>query len=245
MDKLLPSSSKIALITSAINPSASSHKTDPMSRLNQTVASLMRLHEQQVFDRVILIDGSGYDLSSIAVDSSFNKGWLDCYSFQQSNDLVNCHGYGYGELLIYEEFFRLFPTTYSHIYKISGRYIINNLSQIVSLIEHLDNYFFTYYPRYLEYRKYVHTSLFKISTKDMIAATAFAKQFIETHPGTPLERAICEWILSDTRHRRWQGVPLPHYQGVSGYTGLTLSKKSFPYNIFSKLDFLPIMGFSI
>lgn len=243
----LPSAaeSRIALITSAIKPVVFSHKTDSTNRLKQTLASLIYLQKQQVFDFVVLIDGSGYDLSSIATDIRFSKGWLKCHSFQQSEELVNRYGYGYGELLIYEEFFRLYPAPFSHIYKMSGRYGIDNLEQIVNSTRLLDNYFFTYYPRFLEYRKYVHTSFYKISTTDLIAATAFAKEFIERYTGMPLERAICEWILSGTRHRRWRRIPLPHYKGVSGYTGLTLSKKSFPYNIFSKFDFLPIMGFSI
>jgi hypothetical protein len=236
---------KIALITSAINPAISTHKTDSQSRLNQMLSSLIFLYEQKIFDQVILIDGSGYDLSAISNDETFKNGWIKCHSFSQNVELVNKYGYGYGELLIYDEFSRLLSAQYSHIYKISGRYGIDNLKLIVDSIASLDNFFFTYYPRFMEYRKYVHTAFYKISTKDLMDATTFAKKILERHRGLPLERAMCEWVLNSKRKRMWRRVPLPRYEGVSGATGLSLYKKSFPYNVFSRLDFLPIMGYSV
>lgn len=235
-----------ALISSAINPKIYCQDSW-RDRLRQTVEALNHLKDTHIFSKAFIVDSTGFDFTCSDFDFFRESNWLSCYSFNQDESAIKNLGYGYGELLIYEKYLEVY-SSYSNstrIHKISGRYIVSNLNEIYKRIINFENYFFTFYPRFLEYRKYVNTAFFKLSTSDLEQATVFSKSYIENFPYAPLERAFYQWIITTNRNKNWISVPHPQYIGTSGLSGRDLSIKIFPYNIFSNMDFLPVMGFSL
>jgi hypothetical protein len=238
---------KVLLVTSAIIPSNLTPSIGVNERLIQTVDALKALYASSIFDKVYIVDGTGFDLSIIHNYIAFPHGWLEHFSFKQDSRLVERYGTSYGELLIQKHFIDILGVDKlpPSIYKLSGRYTVDNLLSIFNEIELLDNYFFTFYPRFLEYRKYVQTAFYKIRTDWIYDSVTYSIKYIEGNPGCPLERAMYAWIDQAAFHKGWRKIPLPILSGFSGKTGLSISKTSFPYNFFRFLSFVPVMGFRL
>lgn len=238
---------KVLLVTSAIIPSKLTPSIGAKERFIQTVDALKTLYTSSIFDKVYIVDGTGFDLSIIHNYSTFPHGWLEHFSFKQNSRLVEMYGTSYGELLIQKHFIDILGVDKlpPSIYKLSGRYAVDNLLSIFNQIESLDNYFFTFYPRFLQYRKYVQTAFYKIRTDWIYDSITYSIKYIEDNPGCPLERAMYAWIDRTAFDKSWKNIPLPIFSGVSGKTGFSVNKISFPYNFFRFFSFAPIMGFAL
>lgn len=232
-------------VTSSIVPAIPMACHDPKLRLYQTQMALTRLYESQVFDKVIFIDSSNYPVASF-LKLGLPGEWINYYSFKTDNveGQISKYGYGYGELLIYEKLLQILPASRYPIYKISGRYSIANIGKIIPKTMEYDNFFFTFYPRFAELKKYVHTSFYKITLENLSASTYFCKQLIEQYPWMPLEKAMAIWIIRSNKDRRFRALPNPRYEAITAFTGRNLSNRPFPYSFFCKLEAFPLMAFS-
>ncbi len=211
-------------------------------RKAQTIEKLEQITKLNLFDEIHLVDATGFEFEIDEVSTLGIK--VVTHSFFQDKVLVEKYGYGYGEALIYERFSKIYNGLDCSVYKISGRYSIANLSDIVLMSKGYDNLFYTFYPRFLQYRKYVHTAFFKIKFADLVSCSLYCRNYLENYPSRPLEEAMFYWQLSAYGSRKsWMKFPSPQYVGISGLKNTSIGKYYFPYSFFRKLDFLPLMSF--
>lgn len=234
----------VALISSAINPNLKIKVSSPAARAEQTIKAVNSLINKNVFDKIIIIDATGYDLSEKLKYNHGSNKIVSAYSFYQDPKEVNDFGYGFGETRIYDHFLKIYDGTNGNIHKISGRYGIDNIDEILNISNEYDEFYFTYYPRFLQYRKYVHTSFFKCKLENLEKYSEYCRKIIEKNRKAPLEEAMYDSITHYCKKKKWISCPAPKYEGIAGATGRNLSKHNFTYEVLRKLSNLPLMAFS-
>lgn len=222
---------RVALISSCIIPAVHMATHDPKVRLAQTHSALVELERHGMFSKVFVVDNSGCDISILHEMHHWSAGWLNTYSYKTDTGNVARYGYGYGEADIYQYASTVLPYDIGSVYKISGRYVVKNIQTIMPRMDTYRAFFYTYYPKILEYRHYVHTAFFKIQVRDLGHVAAFAKAEVANKAMLPLEAALYRWSEQSGEDRHWIRLPQPQYVGTSGLTGRSLSRASFPYNI--------------
>jgi len=232
------------LITSAVSPNIDMPNSRKSERLAQTIDAIAKIQHTNLFERIFCIDGTDFDLTPHLQNLSSRNSQIICRAFRQDAASVQRFGYGYGETEIYQYFCANFSGSFTNVYKISGRYNLKNLPEIIQIARRYRNFYFTYYPRFIQYRRYIHTAFFKTEVKDLEAYSRRASLYLIANKGRPLEEAMYEAIQEDPVKMHWLIAPAPQYEGISGNSGRNLSDFRLPYSLTRKLSFLPCMAFS-
>ena len=121
----------VILLTACVNPNGMNNTIlqDSNERLRQ-YCSALEWYLQNTTNKVIFVENSGCDISSL-FDDSISAGRLEVLTFQ-GNNYDRCFGKGYGEALIIE--YALENSKFIHeggnIIKITGRLICENVKRI-------------------------------------------------------------------------------------------------------------------
>jgi hypothetical protein len=226
----------VLLITSAIIPIAPDVKLlNIEDRLQQTIAAINKIKDLHFFDQIYLCDGSGYGIQDM-------EG-IKCMSFKQSEEQVAKYGKSWGELLIYEYFFsNVCLDDTIQIYKISGRWIIENLSMILISSLKYNNLFYTFYP-YGFFRNYVHTSFFMSEIGRLKEIVEESKSIILDNTSIVLEMAFYNSLL--VYKKKWIPSFYPKYDCISGTHNKSLKKSNLEFRIKNIMTNLGMYAFSV
>lgn len=126
----------VILLTACVNPNgmAFTKLNDQKLRLNQYKTSI-KFYLENTDKQIIVVENTGYDFSNDFI-SYVNKQRLECLTFE-GNNYNKSLGKGYGESLIIDYALKnsRFINKDNIIIKITGRYIISNIIEILSLIK--------------------------------------------------------------------------------------------------------------
>jgi hypothetical protein len=227
---------KILLITSSIIPIANDVKLiNIKDRLYQTFHAIDKIKELNIFEQIYLCDGSGYK-----IDSNHDFEYL---YFEQDKAVVSIYGKSFGELLIYEHFFQNVQINDNvSIYKISARWMIENLSSIINKNSKYNNIFYTFYP-YGLLRDYVHTSFFITEIWRLKEIVKKSKNIILNNPFTVLEKAFAISLMDYKRH--WIKSSYPIYNCISGTHNRNVKKTVFEFGMKNIMAGLAMYSFTV
>lgn len=142
----------LLVLTSCINPPRQNllRLTDSEARKVQTIECLRFYIRCGVFSKILLCDGSDYDLTEIELFREAEKYnvELEMLSFQQDFDKVIKFGKGYGEgeimaYLVNKS--RLFQNSRNFL-KVTGRLIIENITKIANAVNSSEKVYFNIIP---------------------------------------------------------------------------------------------------
>lgn len=233
------------LITSAVKPASNADTglTLESDRHSQCRDAVIFLLEKRQFGHYVICDGSDVEIFTPAEIVTLSKKYsveIEQLKFQQDRERVRLQGKSYGELEIV--FYALkhaeLIKRYGSFTKISGRYSITNLPQIMAKLGRLNNFFYFDNPvRFNFGKRYVCTIIYR-SEVDF---------FLENFRDSMIESSYAkEGILESIFYRRLAGlkktslrVPFPYYTGISGVTGKTIvNSRYFIRSILSRLGIL-------
>ena len=218
---------KVLLINSTIDPIAVDimHR-DVKSRLAETIISLESNLKITQFNKVIIVENSGVDFEaefkSVCIryhaESFFIKTKLDYGFYKQYG------GQKYvGELESLSLALESKAILRSdHLCKVSGRYHVRNLSQLLSMQTTQNSYFCNFYPRFL--KGDVYTSVYFTSREDLEVLVLRAKEFYKKNgsltPHLPIESVFGNVLFSSFRNKKISPlIPRPEIVAVSGTNG--------------------------
>jgi hypothetical protein len=212
---------KILLITSSIIPIAKDVKLlDTNARLHQTLSAIDKIKELNFFDEIYLCDGSDYKMR--------NCHGVNYMCFKQSTDIVSKYGKSYGELLIYEHFFsQTSIEDHASVYKISARWIVDNLDEILKKTQYFNNLFYTFYP-YGFFRDYIHTSFFLSEIGRLKEMVEESKNMISQNPTIVLEKAFFRSLAK--YKKTWVRLNYPKYNGIGGTENKSVKESFINFN---------------
>ena len=226
----------VLFITSAIVPIAPDVKLlNIEERLYQTLFAIEKIKNLHFFDQIYLCDGSGYDVGNI--------DGLKSMSFMQPKEQVTKYGKSFGELLIYEYFFS--NTNFNddtRIYKISARWIIENLDEILNHQFKYRNLFYTFYP-YGFLRNYVHTSFFVSEMGRLKKIVAQSKKEIFSNSSIVLETAFYNSLLD--YKKKWVQSVYPRYNCICGTSNKNIMENCVLYEVKNTMTKLGMYAFSV
>ncbi len=139
----------LIIITGTISPDTNVGQLtirDSSERLRQYVASLKTLIEQRPEAKIIFCDNSGYDvqkLNELKKMAEFNNVLLELLSFTADGQNVAKYGKGYGEgeIMKYVIDNSRYITDDEYIVKITGRLVVDNISDILRKLKRDRIYF--------------------------------------------------------------------------------------------------------
>lgn len=221
---------KYLLVTSSINIIANdSIFIESKERAVQTYNAINKI--LNLFDYVYLVDGSNYNFSDIEdYISAHQIQKVRVHSFVQNENLVRKKGKAFGELLIYQEFIEVFGSDFRNecnLYKISGRWFMNNMYTVLRKTEFYDSCYFQYYPNTIRYKKYIQTCFFKTTVGELKQITTFGLQYFSSHIRNVNLEDIFSFYL-DRKEKHYFNVAYPDYTGViSGSSGKIVKMNSY------------------
>lgn len=233
------------LITSAVKPASTSdtNLTSACARLHQCRDAIADLLEKRLFGYYVIVDGSNVEIfDQTEIDALAIKYGvqIEQLAFQQESEKVRLQGKSYGELAII--FYALnhskLMKEFGSFTKISGRYSITNLHDVLLKVNHLKNFFFFDNPIFFNLnKKYTCTIVYRCETE------FFQKAFNRTMEECSYDK---NGFLESIFYRRLAPlnkkgvrVQFPYYTGISGVTGESIiNSKYFFRNVLSKAGIL-------
>jgi hypothetical protein len=203
------------LITSAINVSADKTALRNSSdRLTETLKGLQEWLRLPCAPRIVLCDGSGFDLGPFLADLPCEtKKRVEHLSFTNSVDMVRTRGKGWGEgeivnfALEHSETLR----AASAFAKCTGKLWIPNYVQCVRKFNGVASFDFNgrLKPRFIDTRFYI------VSKDFFFARLANVYKTVQDNQGFYLEHAFLH-ALGDVHPGNYAMLPVPWIQGTSG-----------------------------
>ena len=230
------------LITNVVNPSAKKHNklNDPLERLQLAREAIFDIAEGKAFEELVIVDGSNCDiLSDLEIKKIERMNVkVEQLKFAQEAQMVCMHGKSHGEMQITDYAIKnsTFIRGAGGFFKISGRYTVKNLKDVISRTETYRSFFYRYNPSFFgENKRFVCTIFYKCSLdfyKDKIAQGIFE---CSDNPKGFLEAVF---------YRRTTGLSLqaiscfPWFSGIGGTHGKATSNKYYRVR-----KFLSMLGF--
>ncbi|WP_071466473.1 hypothetical protein [Polynucleobacter asymbioticus] len=227
---------KILIITSTISPIADDIKhVNVMARKLESIEAIKFYLSLDIFDKIIFSDNSGVSLlgalrdESINVDSIYNEliFKLDESFYERYSGLKYM-----GEIETIDKVLNNFAfSNEDEIYKVTGRYIINNISYFINNSNYSSNIFISYYP-ILFNKKSLYTSFYKVNRDLLVDIVSNVKFLYEHGYVKPIEYAFglhlskFKFINKNSKIRR-----LPQIIGISGTNGKKINNNDIRMKI--------------
>ena len=158
------------VITSVIATSTNheNNLTNQTVRLSEARKSLFLLIKSNLFKSIVIVEGSNFEiLSDVEIKNFRHKGVeIEQITFNQNIEDVRNFGKSNGEQQIMNYMLKtsVLVNKAGNFYKLSSRYNMVNLAQVLSEIDRFDNVFFYFNPPVLrDFKSYVCTSFYKTS----------------------------------------------------------------------------------
>lgn len=209
------------LITSAVDVTAERTRLgDPAQRLQKTLEGIARWRRSGAVGRVVVCDGSGFDLSPHVPDADDPRAGVPCefLHFTNSQDRVRALGKGYGEGEIVRHALTHSPSlaNSARFAKCTGKLWVSNAARCISLAGRRPLAFDhggVFRPVHLDTRFYVaDTAVFRRQLLD-----AFLK--VDEDRGHYLEHAYRD-ALQEFKLSEIVMFPTPRIEGTSGSMNL-------------------------
>jgi hypothetical protein len=229
------------LITNAVNAVArvDTALVNSAKRLSLAKHAIFRIIDSGFFPRLVIADGSGHILLSDAECAhAKNAGvYIEQLSFQQKSEEVVLFGKGQGEMQIVEYALNNSEilSDSSAFYKLSGRYFLSNMRDVLRVTEQHPSVFFNYNPKFiLRDSQFTCSAFYKCSIH---AYECILKKAIDrctlSREGR-LESAFFK-VLSTTGQKSIY-CPFPKFEGVGGTTATPIKNSYFlARNLYSRV----------
>jgi hypothetical protein len=217
------------VLTATIYPRAirTTH-LDPHKRRLEYIKAVMYYSK---ITKVYFLENSGYDFS---VDSDFtsieNVIYIPCEPSREFSK-----GKGYQEFEMIDRWFELYGAKYSGFLKITGRYIIKNIVDIINDVGKIDSSD-AIFERKINNEKLAHTDLF-------YSGSLFYKNFLigcykhtNDSSGIFIEHIVGAIIESKSNVRLFSSHPIK--SGISGSTGINFKNNILRRIVFRLRNFL-------
>jgi hypothetical protein len=193
------------LLTAKIKPDSSVNRPadhlDPNIRYKRYMGTLLHYIWSSEFDRIVFCDSSGIEIPDKnlidTIASKFNKK-IERLLFQADEKKTLKYGYHYGEAEIFDyayENSKFLQQATNWRYKITWRYIINNITDLIKAYEKYDRFLYKWWwlPRRATFC--TTTAFFKMDNK-LYEKYIYRKQlqFYEDHYYGPNRLIPLEWI---------------------------------------------------
>jgi len=206
------------LITCAIKVNAPyTQLSNAQERLELLISSIIQWNNINGVKRLVICDGSGYDLTEHIVGLNLNNIEYEILNFTNDIEDVKKFGKGYGEGQIVEYAIKnsKFIKESSHFAKCTGKLWVDNY--IDCLNNYNGNYFFDYHGRFspisIDTRFYIINKEYFINNIMNLYKCVDDKNFIY------LENAYL-LFFKRLKIANFISYPVPLIRGVSGSTGL-------------------------
>jgi hypothetical protein len=215
----------VALITSAVKPNAvdDTNLVDHVARLKQTRDAIYDLVKHSVFNKIVVVDGTNTPIFSTAeIAQIYNAHSIEIeqIAFLQNANEVRIKGKSFGELEIVNHAIinsRLIIDM-GYFYKLSGRYTISNINEIVYRIGRKRNvFFFDNPPLFPIAGQFVSTIFYKSDVNFFLDVFKGAESECSYDVDGYLEAVFFRRLVKRRKFRCY--VPFPWYNAVSGTTG--------------------------
>ena len=213
-------SKNLILLTSAIKvaPGADALHTNRDMRLAETKHALLAIMRQRLYNQLVICDGSNnaiFTQSEIRYLSDQYHVELEQLVFQQDVESVARFTKGLGEIEILEYALRNSRLIKADtlVIKVSGRWVVRNLLDIHRATSERKSFFYTFYPRTVMFRPYVHTAFYKAQVS-LLRQILTAAKFDLRKGRRPLEAAFYSALKN--WDKEWISVPYPDYDAFSG-----------------------------
>ena len=210
----------LILLTSAVKvaPGADALHRNETRRLAETRLALLAIVAQRLYGQLVICDGSDTTIFTPEEIQTLSRQYqiqLEHLQFQQNTDLIAPFTKGIGEIEIVEYALRnsRLIRTHTSITKLSGRWNVRNMLQICKATRERSSFFYTFYPRGLMLRPYVHTALYKVTASALWRILEVARSDLMKER-KPLEAAF--YAALKNWNKEWIPVPYPDYEAFSG-----------------------------
>lgn len=195
--------------------------SDPQERLQHTLTSLERWLEIAPDLRIIVCDGSGFDLAEIC-NRRFPRAAIECLSFENDFEAVRRYGKGYGEGQIVNYALTTSPTLQGADWfaKCTSKWWVRNFNELVQgwagdfqsglKFKNKNS------PRHIS-ALHVDTRFYFVRTWFYLDRLASAHLKVRDHEGYYLEHSFKDVLIHDNRDAlRVMFARAPRIEGVSG-----------------------------
>lgn len=222
----------VLVITSAVNVSTykQTKLINMQDRKNLTKEAINYILEQKIVSKILLVDGTNELIfSKQEIVEIENKGVIiEQLAFQQNSNDVRRYGKSNGELQIMNfavEYSDLLKSN-STFFKLSARYKIVNIKQIMQKLEGVDNVFFfdnlSFIPK--KY-KYTSTIFYKTTVEFYQENFSEALYRCSNEPEGYLESVYYNILAG--RKKRSMYVQFPYYEGIAGTTASAIKNRRY------------------
>lgn len=224
------------------NVNAPNMLTDSRLRLKEARRALFSVLEKKYFEQIVIVDGSNTEiLTKKEIDAYALKGIIiEQLLFQQNTFDVAEFGKSNGEMQItnYMVSNSILVKKAKGFTKITPRYFLDNIDEIIPKIYNKKNIFYLYEPSIIPNKnKFVCTIFYKTSVDFYKKYLAESIHECQKNPHGMLE-AIFYRKLSKIKKTSVY-TEFPHFSGLAGTTGKNIKNRYyFARNIFSKLGLL-------
>lgn len=233
----------IAIVTGTIKPGLDMKNliiSNEEERLQQYISALRHLINSGAFRKIIFCENSNYNLEAFELlkkEAKNQETELEVLSFQGDLKQASIHGKGYGEGEIMDYVFensRLLRNE-SYFIKLTGRLIIDNISEIVKHLQK-NKCYFNIPNRTI--RDFYDTRIYGMPTETFQKYFRKAYHRVMDREGTYLERVYTE-VLKEQKIELKNFPRYPRIVGISGSSGLTYTYTEWKCKI---KDFISMAG---
>ena len=232
------------LITSAIKTYALKQNKliDEQARLNYTKNAIHEIAKTKIFTEIIIVDGTCTNiLSDFEINNFKNTGIkVEQINFQQDIEAVKLYGKSNGEMQIMN-----YAVDNSEIiknkkifYKISGRYNVKNIKDIINISENYNNLYYSYNPNIRKlFNPFLCTIFFKTNVEQYNEKIRTSLGACSTYQEGFLESVYYK-ILFHQRKNQIK-IPFPYFVGVGGTSALPIVNRYYSLrNLYSQMGHL-------
>ena len=205
----------------------SSLLADPALRLHESRRSILAMISKRLFDKIVVVDGSGvYLFSDDEIRLFADQGiCVEQLVFVQDSMLVGVYGKSYGECTLIEYAIAKSKLIRSSggFFKLTPRYFFENIDCIFSRVT-CDNLFFGYNPWPINYLSPFICTIFYKVTLDFYSSCLAGSISECSHDRDGYLESVFFRRLA-TRSKEKEFLPFPRFSGIAGTTAAPIKNR--------------------